>query len=267
MEISNKNILITGASGGIGSAIAQALAEAGARILLSGRNEKALLEIKNQLPHAEKHSIVVADISTEAGRATLRNYCAEDKNSIDILINNAGISEFMFLENQESSAIENIIHTNLIAPVLLTQSLLPLLKEKPQAAIINIGSSFGSIGYPGFSAYCASKFGLRGFTEALRRELSDSSIKVFYLAPRATNTAINKSNVVAMNQKLGNATDESEVVAQALLNMLTKPSAFEAFIGWPEKLFVRVNAVLPSLVDSALKKQLDTIRDFANPKR
>jgi len=269
MKIFDKTILLTGASGGIGQAIAKELAERGAKLLLTGRKLESLTALKNQLAHPEKHKIIIADITNDKGRQILFNHCLSEtqddgKQGIDILINNAGISEFEFLENQSDASIENIINTNLTSPILLSKLLLPLLKSKSQAALVNIGSSFGSIGYPGFSTYCSSKFGLHGFTEALRRELSDSNIKVSYLAPRATNTSINNNNVVSMNKKLGNAMDDPHVVALAVVKTIEKETIKDKFIGWPEKLFVRINALIPALVDSNLKKQLITIRYYAN---
>ena len=144
----------------------------------------------------------------------------------------------------------------------LTKYLLPLLKCSADGGVVNVGSTFGAIGYPGFSTYCASKFGLRGYSEALRRELSDSSLQVFYLAPRATNTAINSSRVANLNSELGNAVDEPIIVAKALLKQLQK-NRMNCYVGWPEKFFARVNGLLPKLVDSSLSKQLALIRRLA----
>ena len=147
--------------------------------------------------------------------------------------------------------------------MLLTQELLPLLQEQEDARVINIGSTFGSIGYPGFSAYCASKFGLRGFTEALRRELADTGTRVSYIAPRATRTALNTDTVVAMNDELGTAMDDPSQVANEVLAAIHGSARTDKFIGWPEKIFVRINALLPAVVDSSLRKQLPIIRRFA----
>ena len=109
--------------------------------------------------------------------------------------------------------------------MLLCQGLLPLLRNRPEAAIVNIGSTFGSIGHPGFATYCASKFGLRGFTETLRRELADTEVQVYYVAPRATRTDMNSAAVVQLNEELGNAMDPPDVVK-------TQPcSRLECWIG------------------------------------
>jgi short-subunit dehydrogenase len=139
--------------------------------------------------------------------------------------------------------------------------LLPKLRNKSSALILNIGSTFGSIGYPGFSLYASSKFGILGFTESLRRELADSNIVVKYFAPRAAKTAINNDKVMAMNAELGTKMDSPEVVAKALMTFLTQASS-QWYVGWPEKLFVKINSVFPKLVDSSIIKQLPIIKRY-----
>ncbi len=174
--------------------------------------------------------------------------------------------DFRLFEEQDAGAIEQMVLTNLLAPMLLCQQLLPLLKQREAAAIVNIGSIFGSIGHPGFTAYCASKFGLRGFTEALQRELHDTSIRVSYLAPRATRTDLNPAAVTALNEALGNATDEPERVAEELLKVLGDKRR-QRYMGWPENFFVRLNSVFPGVVHSALARKLHIIRHHANPEQ
>ena len=103
---------------------------------------------------------------------------------------------------------------------------------------------------------------MRGFTEALRRELADTNVSVRYVAPRATRTGINTSAVERMNAELGVAMDPPELVAKAVCDMLVGGTV-EAVLGWPEKLFARVNGILPRVVDGALRKQLPVIRRYA----
>ena len=266
MELNNKTVVLTGASGGIGRAIAQRLHEDGARLMLVSRSEVKLAALRDELPRPDEHSghiVCVADIASADGRATLQQRCAALPGGIDILINAAGINQLRLFVEQEDSAIEQMIATNLTGTIMLCHALLPLLQKKAQAAVINIGSTFGSIGYPGFSAYCASKFGLRGFSEALRRELADSGVEVSYIAPRATATALNSDRVVAMNKALGTAMDDPLRVASEVSRFIRGRSRSDAYIGWPEKLFVRVNALLPRVVDKSLRKQLPVIRRFA----
>lgn len=259
MQLTGKSAVLTGASGGIGAAMAQALADAGVRLLLVGRRESALRALAARL--GAPHRALVADVTSAEGRAAVQHACAALPQGLDLLINNAGVSEFGAFDAQPAALIEDQITTNLLAPMLLTQGLLPALRRAPRGLIVNVGSGFGGLGYPGFTAYAASKFGLRGFSEALRRELADSTVGVLYLAPRATATAINSERVVALNSALGNATDAPEVVAQALLRQLRTEQPM-LVVGRPERFFVRLNALLPGLVDRAIRRQLPTIRRF-----
>jgi short-subunit dehydrogenase len=262
MQLDGKTAVLTGASGGIGAAMAQALAAAGVRLLLVGRRAGALETLATRL--GGQHLPVVADVATAEGRAAVQQAAAALPGGIDILVNNAGISTFGAFDGQPPAAIEAQITTNLVAPMLLTQALLPALRRAPRGLIVNVGSGFGSIGYPGFAAYAASKFGLRGFSEALRRELSDDTVGVLYLAPRATATPINDERVVAMNAALGSTTDAPDVVARALLRQLRDERAYRA-IGAPERVFARLNALLPGLIDRAIRRQLPVIRRFFQP--
>jgi short-subunit dehydrogenase len=260
MMFKNKTIVLTGASGGIGSAIAKALSDEGAILILTSRERDMLDELNHKL--GGQHHCLMADLTTQEGLADLVNLCRQFESGIDMLINNAGLSDFSLLENIDAERIERLVAVNLISPMLVCQALMPLLKAQHQARIINIGSTFGSIGFPGFSVYCGSKFGLRGFSEALRRELMDSSVAVYYFAPRATNTTINNNNVVMMNKELKTTMDEPEVVAAKLISFLRRHSDINFYLGWPEKLFVRINSILPQLVDKSIFKQLATIKRY-----
>lgn len=262
-SVKNKWVLLTGASGGIGEALAQELYQAGAKLILIGRDQKKLLPIRIRNGFsANRVAIIEADINTTAGREKILSICQKIPEPVSVLVNNAGTSDFHFLEQQSPEAITQLIHTNLLSTILLTQLLLPVLQQATAPVIINIGSTFGSIGYPGYAAYCASKFGLRGFTEALRRELADTAMAVCYVAPRATRTHINSDLVNEMNTALGNAMDDPVLVARQVRIAIEKRQA-TTYIGWPEKLFARINQILPGIVDGALRKQLPLIRQYS----
>jgi short-subunit dehydrogenase len=258
-EIANKTILLTGASGGIGCAIAKALSERGARLILVGRNDKTLSQLNQSL--GGQHLDCLADMSTQGGRDAIMAFCENEVSQIDVVINNAGVSHFGSFEHMDPLLLEQLMHTNLISQMLLCQAFIPLLSTFKKSEIINMGSTFGSIGYPGFTAYCASKFGLRGFSEALSRELSDRPISIRYFAPRATQTAFNTEQVVDMNKALGNGVDSAEQVAEAFIGFLGH-SRHRTFLGWPEKLFVRLNGILPTVVDQAIAKKLSIIKRY-----
>ncbi|WOX06869.1 SDR family oxidoreductase [Microbulbifer pacificus] len=257
------NILLTGASGGIGHALAHSLAARGHRLLLQGRNKMALEQLCNSLPDAHRHLVVPADLLDPQQRLELLRTCRSLPGGVDVLINNAGVARFALLGDTDDAAMRSILETNLLVPMALTRDLLALLQQSKQGAVINIGSAFGHIGHPGFSIYGASKSGLHGFTEALRRELGDSRVRVHYLAPRAVDTSLNTDAVVGLNRALGNHADSPQLVAEQCVALLEGGRSARRFMGWPERLFIKVNALLPSLVDSALVKKMPVIRRFA----
>lgn len=258
MKLQGKQVLLSGASGGIGWAIAERLSEAGAHLLLLGRNESKLKQLQQALPG--EHRLLVADLNSASGRAEVTQTCRQ--NGLDIWVNAAGVLDFQLFDEQDSERVEQMLLTNLVSPILLAQNLLPLLQQREQSVIVNIGSIFGSIGHPGFAAYCASKFGLRGFTEALQRELADSGVRVLYLAPRATHTDLNSMAVTALNEALGNSVDSPHQVAQELMSLLSG-SRKHFYMGWPERLFIRINGLFPGVVHQALVKKLPVIKHHA----
>ena len=144
----------------------------------------------------------------------------------------------------------------------LVNAVLPHMLERGKGQIVNLGSIFGSIGFPCFASYSASKFALRGFSEALRRELAGTGIGVSYVAPRFTRTAFNRSAVTRMANALKMNQDEPESVAASVITAIERDDR-ERYLGWPEKLFVRLNSILPRLVDPNLIKQADLMRPFA----
>lgn len=266
MDIKSSRVLLIGASGGIGRHIATALLSVGANLILVGRNREKLERVSGPNGAASQPLVIAADITTATGRDNIVDKVVAMPGGINVVINCAGTNRFGFLDGLEPDDIEGIIRTNLVAPVQLIRMLLPELRKQPHARILNVGSTFGAIGFPGFSVYCATKFALRGFSEALRRELADTNIRVSYFAPRATDTELNSPAICSMNNELGVAQDQPEQVAEQVLRAL-RSDAKEVYLGWPEKFLVKLNAVFPGLVDRALKKQLPVIRRHAGQMR
>ncbi len=248
--------LLLGASGGIGAALLDRLLDRGDRVLVAERRE-------HRWPDPERLIPVRLDLAAPDLGARVSDLIAE-RGLPDGLIHCAGVNHFTAAEHNDDAALPAMLDVNLRSALVITRELLPALRRRGTGTLLFVGSTFGSIGFPGYTAYCASKFGLRGFVEALRRELADTRLRVRYVAPRATRTAMNEARVEALNHALGNHMDTPEAVAARLLRALDGGAA-STFLGWPEKLFVRLNALLPFLVDKALRKQLPTIQRFLKP--
>ncbi|EON94071.1 short chain dehydrogenase [Marinobacter lipolyticus SM19] len=253
MQLRNRRFLLLGGTGGIGQSLLQALLAEGVVLLVASRQPESL-----QLP--EGASGVKLDLAAEDLDQQLQAI-TDTWSDIYGVIHCAGQNQFAGLSRTPVSAIDGQLAVNLRSPMLVARHFAPRFAAAGEGALVFVGSTFGSIGFPGYTAYCATKFGLRGFTEALRRELADSSVQVVYVAPRATATAMNPQVVNQLNQALGNAVDSPEMVAQRIVKAMTRDQR-RCFMGWPERLFVVINGVLPRLVDRALFKQLPVIRRF-----
>lgn len=262
MNYQNTTVVLTGATGGIGREVALLLAYRGATLLLVGRNADMLEELCHCLKGV--HHYTCADIATESGREQVINWATQ--LGATVLINNAGVSQFDAIDNITEQAFREAMEVNVMAPVCLTKTFLKKVATDRSRIVVNVGSALGSIGFPFYTSYCASKFALRGFTEALGRELAGSTDKVLYFAPRATQTNMNNANVRAMNEKLGNSVDSPGLVAKALIHQLDK-GARRSGIGFPEQLIAKLNGLLPWVVDRVMSKKLENIRQFVQTNR
>jgi short-subunit dehydrogenase len=224
-------------------------------------NEVALEKARQELG-AERTLSVVADITNAEHRQEIIDSTLATFQGIDILINLAGINPFGSFMQQDSALIQKTMEVNTIAPMLLTHDVLAEMHKQNSGQIVNIGSIFGSIAFAWFTAYSASKFALRGFSQAIRRELADTGIDVTYIAPRSVKTPINSEAVYEMAEAVKMNMDEPTDVAKQIVQAISSRKK-ECYIGFPESLFVRINAVFPGLVDNSLRKQNQQAKPYA----
>jgi len=260
MDLKGKRVLLTGASGGLGRPLASLFIARGVSLVVIGRNAESLQQLQRELEPGQVEC-VAGDITDASFREQLAGLVA-DSGGLDLLVNLAGTNTFRTFETEDPDQLEAMFQTNLIAPVLLTRALLPDMLQRGRGRIINIGSILGSLGMPYFVTYCATKAGLQRFSEALRRELADSPVGVTYIAPRAVRTAINSDAVYKMAKATKMALDEPDQVAAQILQAIENERD-EAYLGWPEKLFMRINALLPGFIDRVTAKQTRETRRFA----
>ena len=262
MKLESTRIILTGAAGGIGSELAVLLAEKGARVALIDRDAAALQTLTARIPERDRVTAVAADLLDNESRRQAVAQVEAELGGVDVLINNAGLMSFRPFSEEDPVLLERIIRLNAMVPMLLARQVLPGMIERGNGRIVNIGSTFGSIGFAWFAAYSASKFGLRGFSEALRRELDGTGVGVTYVAPRAVKTGLNTTAVYQMANAVKMNMDEPAWVAARVVEAM-QSDAKDRYLGFPESLFVRINALLPRLVDAALRKQNSQMLTFA----
>ena len=262
MNLKGCRTLLTGAGSGIGRSLALALGANGAKLALVGRNEKNLAEVAREIVCAGGYALTFPeDLCLPERHEPLVFSAATRLGGIDLLINSAGVSSFCEYSQEQPSDIDNLININITAPLLLTRAVLPRMLAAEHGRIVNVGSILGSIGFPHFAAYSASKFALRGFSEALRREIAGSGVGVTYVAPRTTRTAFNSDSLYKISDDSGTAVDDPATVAGIILEAIVA-NRDEVYIGWPEKLAVRLNALLPRIVSIAISKQVAAARQL-----
>jgi short-subunit dehydrogenase len=178
MELAGRTALLTGATGGLGRAIAAALAGRGAKLSLSGRRREALEKLAAQLP-GDGHSVLPIDLA-EAGAA---ERLAADAGAVDVLVANAGLPGTGRLTDFTADQVTRALRVNLEAPMLLARALEPAMLERGSGHMVFVASLSGKSATPLSSVYNATKFGLRGFALGLRADLDPSGIGVSIVSP------------------------------------------------------------------------------------
>lgn len=214
MKTKENTILITGGATGIGLSLAETLVNAGNRVIICGRREGKLKEARNKLPQI---MIKTCDVSDGKERKSLFNWVKDNLNDLNVIINNAGIQRAVNLQKgtQDLFAGENEIETNLVAPVQLCAYFIPLLLKKREAAIINVSSGLGFVPIASMPVYCATKAAVHSFTQSLRYQLRDTSIKVFEIIPPMVDTELGKGTTEEGDQEF-RGIPPSEVAAATL---------------------------------------------------
>ena len=195
-EIQGSRAIVTGASSGIGREIALELARQRAELVVVARREERLRELADEI-HAGggRVEVVAGDVTDPATRQRAVDAAQASFGGLDILVNNAGIGAVGLLEHADAKRVRQVMEVNFFALVEMTRLALPLLKLGTNPIVVNIGSVLGHRGVPFRSEYCASKFAVHGFSEAIRAEFSAHNIDVLLVSPGATDTEFSQSVV------------------------------------------------------------------------
>ena len=187
-----RNILITGATKGIGKAIALRLSLPGNCLILTGRDENGLKEVsRNAEERGARALYVTADLEQQDAPEKIFSFLRENVKALDILINNAGVSEAGLIQDSSEEALEKTLSVNLTAAIRLSKEAVKMMVPQKSGRIINISSVYGIYGASFEAEYSASKGALNAFTKALAKELAPSSIPVNAVAPGAIDTDMN----------------------------------------------------------------------------
>ena len=228
MTFAGQTAWITGASSGIGAALARGLTKQGARVVLSGRNMEALEAVAADcgevllLPFETTDNAAIAPAVAKAW-----DWASTGSGGIDLLVNNAGISQRSLAQETAFDVYEKIVAVDLLAPIALTQELLPRMVARGSGRIAMISSIAGKVGVPMRTAYCAAKFGLAGYGDALRAEVAHLGLQVHNIYPGSVATDVSRNALTADGSRRGvsdkvidNGIPPAVAVAQMIEEML-----------------------------------------------
>jgi short-subunit dehydrogenase len=186
-------VWITGASSGIGEALAQRFSRLGARLILSARREQELKRVAGLCAEASSVFILPLDMSNPGAMSGAARSVLDREGAVDVMVHNAGVGQRALAADTAYEVDEIIMRTNFLGPIALTKALLPSMKSRKKGHFIVVSSVLGKLGLPGRSAYCASKHALHGFFDTLRAEVSSDNIDVTLVLPGwvRTNVSIN----------------------------------------------------------------------------
>lgn len=228
-DLTGKTALVTGATGGIGEAIARALHGAGATVAISGRNEDKLRVLSGELK--ERVHVITADLSSAAGTDKLVDDATKAMERIDVLVNNAGLTKDGLSMRMKDEDWQQVLDVNLTAPFRLARAVQRGMMKARWGRIINITSVVGVTGNPGQTNYCASKAGMIGWSKAMAAEIASRNITVNCIAPgfvaTAMTDALTDGQKAAINAKIPmGRMGGSEDIAAAALYLASNEAAY-----------------------------------------
>lgn len=257
----NKRIWITGASSGIGEALALEFATHGAQLVLSARNETELHRVATKCRELGAGIVIiqVLDLAQHNEIPGIVQNVLAKVGKVDILVNNGGISQRSLAKDTSLDVDKKLMDVNFFGTVALTKAVLPSMLTHHLGHIVTITSLTGKFGSPYRSSYAASKHALHGFFDSLRAELADSSIKVTLICPGFVRTNVSVNALTGAGEKLGTmdeATDkgmEPQRLARKMLRAIENGSE-EAYFGGKEVLGVYVKRFFPKYFSSIIRK-------------
>lgn len=263
-SINGSRILITGASQGIGKALAEAAAARGAKVLVCARKAELLNEVAEQIrAKGGVIEVVQADITNPEDRRRLVDAAEKAFGGLDILVNNAGIGATGHFADCSPERLREIMEVNFFGLTETTRAFLPMLKKGSKPAIVNISSIAGKRGIPARSEYSASKFAVQGFSEALRAELAKDGVDVIVVCPGLTQTnfsanMIEQKALVQLDHMRGMSAED---VAWHTLRAIEK-GYNETCLSLKGKLMVLVSRFLPWIADIVVRRKVrDLFKD------
>jgi short-subunit dehydrogenase len=264
-NLQGRRILITGASSGIGRALAQQLAAAGARLVLAARSDDRLRQLAAELGRPTDDLLVVpTDVTREEDRRHVLDAAVAHFGGLDVLVNNAGVASWAHFADSTEAILRQVMEVNFFAPAELMRRAIPILVNGDQPAIVNVASMCGRRAMPAWPEYSASKYALCGLTEALRGELARFDIDILLMVPGLTRSDLSQHFLRSQGRakiEFDRGMPPNQVAGRIVGSL--KKNRTETVIGRDARWMLLVNRFFPRLVDYLLARKVRKL--YANP--
>jgi short-subunit dehydrogenase len=262
-QLTGSIVVISGASSGIGRATALEFARRGANVVVAARREQALRELVTECEQLGVQALAVpTDVTNEEALNRLAHEAKERFGRIDVWVNSAGVTAFGRLEEIPMNAYRQVIETNLFGEIYGARAVLPYFREQRSGVLINMASMDGEIGAPYLSAYVASKFAVRGFSESLRQEVevldASSRIRVCAILPATIDTPLfqHAANYSGRTPKALPPVYDVELAAKLIVDCAEKPRR-EVFVGSAARMMSIMHRLAPQLAERMYAHQVN----------
>ncbi len=259
MQLQGQVVVVTGASMGIGEAIARIFAEEGANVVLSSRNLDHLKAAQARIGNSDRTVVVECDVSDPAQSKALLQATLDRFGRVDVWVNNAGFGLVDSLERMDMTACREMFDTNLFGAIQCIQNVIPVMRQQKSGCIINVSSVAGFIGVPYMAAYGATKHALNCISRATRVELAGTGVRILNVCPGFVDTQFSANAIRGTDRKKMRAANQrgisAEQVARATLRGYLGKKR-EVVVPWFYNLAIAAYRMFPSVIEKAMRGKM-----------
>ncbi len=262
MRLEGKVVVVTGASMGIGEAVAKVFADEGANVVLSSRSLERVEAARERIGNGEKTVAVACDVSDPAQTKALLQTALDRFGRVDVWVNNAGFGLVDSIQRMDMAACRKMFDTNLFGAMQCIQNVIPVMREQGSGCIINVSSVAGFIGVPYMAAYGATKHALNCISRATRVELAGTGVRILNVCPGFVATEFSNNAICGTDRKKMRAANQrgipAEQVARATLRGYLRGRR-EVVVPWFYNLVIALYRMFPGVIERGMRKRMQSL--------
>ena len=262
MRLKGKVVVVTGASMGIGEAIAKEFAEEGANVVLSSRSSERIEAARSRVGNADRTVAVCCDVSDPAQVTALLQTTLDRFGRVDVWVNNAGFGLVDSIERMDMKACRKMFDTNLFGAIQCMQNVIPVMRQQGSGCVINVSSVAGFIGVPYMAAYGATKHALNCISRATRVELEGTGVRILNVCPGFVDTQFSANAIRGADRKKMRAANQTGISAEQVAQATLRGYLFrrrEIVVPWYYTLVIGVYRMFPRVIEGAMRRKMKSL--------